>query len=372
MSDEPYIAGESAPFDLDDDTKTNKQISQSDRIPASEIHQGDANNPTAILVVDDSQDESIGVKLETFTLFPKLPIELRLKIWKYALPNSRVVEVMLSGDGSQRQGHMLYIFRSTASQEFSTWLLKTCQTSRKVFLESYRQPQPEFRNPKPDNSENCSWRNQLVLYPTRGWIDEDRDIVMLNENSASVFRTFGSPLKFDWVRNLVLPFDKPSTLSQTYLWKFAKTACPNIKSLTLPMSGVDLQNSLADVEATLDLNRNVGMVQGIMIVSPTIRRGMTSNSTGPSPAEHDYANTLAHEAVERFGTVHVSGNLLGVFKMNHFAEPKWDYFHLSVTDLNTSARKRLWEKVKERRMQKSANVMLALFPDSQKGSHFPN
>jgi hypothetical protein len=30
---------------------------------------------------------------ETFTLFPKLPIELRLKIWEEALPGPRIIEI---------------------------------------------------------------------------------------------------------------------------------------------------------------------------------------------------------------------------------------------------------------------------------------
>ncbi|KAF8860144.1 hypothetical protein BDZ45DRAFT_741750 [Acephala macrosclerotiorum] len=34
--------------------------------------------------------------LDEFTLFPKLPIELRLKIWNEALPGPRVVEILWS------------------------------------------------------------------------------------------------------------------------------------------------------------------------------------------------------------------------------------------------------------------------------------
>jgi hypothetical protein len=38
-----------------------------------------------------SQDSQSGTT-DTFTLFPKLPIELRLKIWKETLPEARVIE----------------------------------------------------------------------------------------------------------------------------------------------------------------------------------------------------------------------------------------------------------------------------------------
>jgi len=42
---------------------------------------------------EPAQEDNI--ELKEFHLFPNLPIELRLKIWRFALPDSRLIEVRL-------------------------------------------------------------------------------------------------------------------------------------------------------------------------------------------------------------------------------------------------------------------------------------
>jgi hypothetical protein len=66
----------------------------------------------------------------TFTLFPNLPIELQIKIWKYALPGPRIIQLhYLNGAFS------FYGARHPP-------VLLTCRTSREVALTVYKRAFP--------------------------------------------------------------------------------------------------------------------------------------------------------------------------------------------------------------------------------------
>jgi hypothetical protein len=45
--------------------------------------------------------------MDTFTLFPKLPTELQLKIWKYALPIPGIMQVYCIYPASTRSPELL-------------------------------------------------------------------------------------------------------------------------------------------------------------------------------------------------------------------------------------------------------------------------
>jgi hypothetical protein len=95
---------------------------------------------TGVQDVDDTVERKKGergggvemegaVELE-FMLFPRLPIELRLKIWKYALPGPRVVEI--EWNPKTRQW-----FCPFESQSESSSLSRTYRESREVYHKTY-------------------------------------------------------------------------------------------------------------------------------------------------------------------------------------------------------------------------------------------
>ena len=71
----------------------------------------------------------LGATFDTFHPFPKLPVELRLKVWKHALPERRVVEI----DYDRWAG---WFPRRKAAHEPSA-LLAACKESREEFLRVY-------------------------------------------------------------------------------------------------------------------------------------------------------------------------------------------------------------------------------------------
>jgi hypothetical protein len=89
--------------------------------------------------------------LETFTIFLKLPIELRRKIWGYALPGPRVIEIIYVNDRAPLTSHGFYddiqfIIHphhlanrggAAARAEFPM-LLHVCQESQSFVLEHYQ------------------------------------------------------------------------------------------------------------------------------------------------------------------------------------------------------------------------------------------
>lgn len=92
------------------------------------------------------------MELTEFTLFPKLVVELQLKIWKYAIPGPRVIELKTHVPDWLMDEHLRYrndydwaADQTAALQalEFTTnttpcGLLGACVTSRKVILEVYQ------------------------------------------------------------------------------------------------------------------------------------------------------------------------------------------------------------------------------------------
>ncbi|KAL2064635.1 hypothetical protein VTL71DRAFT_3772 [Oculimacula yallundae] len=68
--------------------------------------------------------------LDSFTLFPWLPIELRLKVWEHALPGPRVIEI----DWQQPSG--IWVCRHE-SQTKPSGLLRANRESREKFLRVY-------------------------------------------------------------------------------------------------------------------------------------------------------------------------------------------------------------------------------------------
>jgi 2EXR family len=82
--------------------------------------------------------------LETFTLFPHLPFELRLKIWEHALSEPRTVTISCQREMLDRERRFAKAFTSPTPPPS---LLHTCRESRSEALSQYT---PAF---KTDTSE---------------------------------------------------------------------------------------------------------------------------------------------------------------------------------------------------------------------------
>lgn len=83
-----------------------------------------------------TQDLSVNnVLYKTFTFFPRLPPEIRNKIWCLALPRLRLVTLSYAMDGPSRDGS----HRAKLETEVPA-LLGTCQESQALAL-SYYTPQ---------------------------------------------------------------------------------------------------------------------------------------------------------------------------------------------------------------------------------------
>ncbi|KAH6721753.1 hypothetical protein BKA61DRAFT_700601 [Leptodontidium sp. MPI-SDFR-AT-0119] len=71
--------------------------------------------------------------VEDFTLFPKLPLELRTEIWKYALPGSR--DILVTGSNESFDIHLSRDDRATV---IPTALLHTNREARSTALKIYK------------------------------------------------------------------------------------------------------------------------------------------------------------------------------------------------------------------------------------------
>lgn len=98
-------------------------------------------------------------KLLEFHLFPKLPHELRLEIWRFALPPPRVVELRPTGRAGKR--------RFWITDTSPPVLLRVCHEAREVALGSY--------------SPVSAW-NQTRPVLTRAYIAYSKDIVYLSDS----------------------------------------------------------------------------------------------------------------------------------------------------------------------------------------------
>ena len=96
----------------------------------------DSNLTISIIVAANlSQEISPSEPEPTFLLFPKLPIELRLKIIRYSLPRPRLVHLRFKkGDVSYENGA---ISPMISEAEFPV-MLHVCRESRQEALKSYQ------------------------------------------------------------------------------------------------------------------------------------------------------------------------------------------------------------------------------------------
>jgi hypothetical protein len=181
---------------------------------------------------------------QVFTLFPKLPPELRLKIWKQALPGPRVVLFCI---WDMLQGNRAEVARRCDSTNSLITITHVCQEARGVVLNTYDKLvnviQPSLDIPR-DQEEHP------FVY-----VDYSKDTVYV-EDWVGMEQLIGLYLsKAQHVAWQEVELRNYSTLSS---WTVFKPACPVLKSLTfvgtwgVARHKLDEEWMLLDILASLD------------------------------------------------------------------------------------------------------------------------
>ncbi|KAM0155688.1 hypothetical protein ACHAQE_006548 [Botrytis cinerea] len=138
---------------------------------------------------------------DTFTCFPRLPLELRRKIWLSALPGPRTVILRLTTnyyvDSVRREAQdsnpdfitAMLSFDDDLSADLSPESLRcTCRESSEVFLENYRRPRGVRPVDGGYHRPQGSRRAACVRGRSEGWIDFGVDTLVV-ENLEHIFTT---------------------------------------------------------------------------------------------------------------------------------------------------------------------------------------
>jgi hypothetical protein len=104
-----------------------------------------------------------------FSLFPRLPVELRLKIWKHALPGPRIIEFYQTPEGPESGNDFIAKVGRGSHLELLE-LVKTCRESRNTVEKSYRKvPVEAF--------DLAAMKDGAAFF-----VDYEHDIILLNVN----------------------------------------------------------------------------------------------------------------------------------------------------------------------------------------------
>ncbi|KUJ24565.1 uncharacterized protein LY89DRAFT_727587 [Mollisia scopiformis] len=170
---------------------------------------------------------------DNFSKFVDLPIELRLLIWKHALPKPRVVQFTYS----QREDGSIEWKLLHGGDFFGKLHLLTCQESALVFKEHYTnmltKPSPEFARDTP-SSDNEPVATINPDHPVR-YMDLKEDTLLIEGLNYMRLRGMGISLDISEVRNLAVSSDFGPTFQVDH-WFFSQAAwiiTPQLKKLTL-------------------------------------------------------------------------------------------------------------------------------------------
>ena len=152
-----------------------------------------------------------------FTLFPKLPLELRRKIWKHTLPGPRVVPICI---WDMRLADSRAVSKHCASLNSSINITSVCHEARALVMETY------------DRILNVVWQPSYATDHESDafvYVDYNIDKVYVEDQAKAngilenylvkvqhvAFRGDGVLLSRDFMR-----------------WDFVKIVCPRLKSIT--------------------------------------------------------------------------------------------------------------------------------------------
>ncbi|KAE9366735.1 hypothetical protein N431DRAFT_471767 [Stipitochalara longipes BDJ] len=130
-----------------------------------------ASDPTSNTSTDS-------VHFTEFTLFRKLPTELRLRIWKLALPGPRTIAMWKNTHPLEHQARDKLKLYSNGSGLRPSPLMHACSESRGVFLQHYEAGFANFFQGKPV------------------YVDWDRDCIYFDNDSTLSFFIAESPFRY--------------------------------------------------------------------------------------------------------------------------------------------------------------------------------
>ncbi|KAE8450610.1 hypothetical protein EG329_005954 [Mollisiaceae sp. DMI_Dod_QoI] len=159
----------------------------------------------------------------SFTLFGNLPVELRLKIWKHALPEPRVVQLKLQDDIRRYPFHPLLVGRPPAGIQH-----RTCGELWSVFTEQYHRVKisQDIINTQANGDSNVD-STITTYYHYTEWVDGKRDTLLV---SAGAFRD-RSYIDLSKIQNLAISeeYELHSGLPGPSIWTFIGPRCPVLK-----------------------------------------------------------------------------------------------------------------------------------------------
>lgn len=188
-------------------------------------------------------------QLCTLAGFSSLAKEIRLKIWKLALPEPRVVTLVFG----HRQRELspgaeiaeIFVQYNSKDTSFSTALLEVCQESHFVFLQNYQQPNVQVPAGEIDLSELGPKMKDVSNYELYhdGWLDPIRDILHFDPKELGCFlRSINSTMVISGLRTIAIPAEFHFYV-KTAFTEFGKKGLPDLQNMIIVMKGIELDMS---------------------------------------------------------------------------------------------------------------------------------
>jgi len=170
----------------------------------------------------------------TFTLFPKLPIELRHQIWEYALPPGRILCLGRAARRSRSRPDLLELCQ--LGKEINTPLDQVCQESWKVLSSNLHRVDIEMSSTTGGTTQVSLKERPInrAQYQKEGlgrYFDCSRDSLLLSSYITRNLEPAGIRLDLSPVRHLAL--QKFHALNETLLWEKVRSVCHSLRTFAV-------------------------------------------------------------------------------------------------------------------------------------------
>ncbi|ESZ93302.1 hypothetical protein SBOR_6340 [Sclerotinia borealis F-4128] len=205
----------------------------------------EANNHINVFKVKWEKDE-----YNTFTCFPRLPLELRCKIWKNAFPDPRVLSFQLQHYFTNEESlDLVDVSVAFHCREFigdtCTWV---CWESQKVFLENYTQLIPSTDPTKFEYGDKRAERVGFSFY-----INPEIDTLMFDmhrheRSNNRWLEKFKLQLDLSKVQHLALGYKfnqyRQEENAEGDIWSYVKVNFPGLRNFDFILEGTSTSERL--------------------------------------------------------------------------------------------------------------------------------
>ncbi len=192
-----------------------------------------ASNPS---IEDHSSRADLALvkpELRAFTVFPNLPTELRLKIWKFALPDPRLVDIRFWKEA------VVHVEYTSKAGKLSTTLLRVCEQSRGMFHSNYK-PSTIVLSATGTSSLKQSPR-ALEKLVQHGYIDLERDVLQVYPNTIIEFLLgFKLAMAMEGLKAAAIPANVWNNEMILHS-RLGKSAFPSLKHLSVVLDEVEAE-----------------------------------------------------------------------------------------------------------------------------------